>query len=145
MLGEVVGNVNGEYLSPQIAIVASCVAPTPHMVEVRGRVARRNLCVEQTDVVELLLLESSCHIGRRHLVGTDHVPCKVETCRGKILAKGVSCLEVDALEHACLEVGWHRLASLGVACEMVENLGYACKRLVKLRRKLYEVACYGCT
>ena len=144
MLLEVVGNVDSKHLGPQIAVIAGSIAPTPHVVEVGSGIARRNLHVEQPHVVELFLLESASHVRRRHLVGSNLVPCKVEAGRGKILAQGVGSLEVDALKHALLKISRHRLASLSMTRKVVEHLGNRGKRLVELRRHLDKVARYGC-
>ena len=144
MLGEVISDIHSEHLCPEIAVVACCIAATPYMVEIRGGVARWNLRVEQTDVVQLLLLESSRHIRGRYLLCRDMMPSEVETGGCQVLAQGICWLETDALQHTFLQFGWHWLASLSMASVMVEYLRDAGKRLVKLGWHFHEVTSYGC-
>ena len=78
MLLEVVSDIDRQDFRPQVAIIASGITSAPDMVEIGGGVARGNLRIEESGIVELLLLKGTGHIGRRHLVGADHVPCEVE-------------------------------------------------------------------
>lgn len=72
-----------QYDGPPVRIMEVCGTHTHEIF----RLGIRKLLPKQVELisgpgclVELLLLESSCHIGRRHFVGADHVPCEVETC-----------------------------------------------------------------
>ena len=62
MLGKVICHIHGKHLCPEIAVVTCCITTAPYMVEIGGRVARRNLRIEQTYIVQGFLLEGACHI-----------------------------------------------------------------------------------
>ena len=139
-LGKDVGDVDSEDFRPQIAVIASGIAPTPYVVEVAGAIARRNLWVQQSDLAQSLRLESSSIFGRGNILGGQHVPSKVEAGGCKVLAQGIGRLEGDALEHALLQFGRHLRTRLVMAGEVVEHLRNGCKRLVELRGHLHEIA-----
>ena len=145
MLSEVVGYVDSENLCPQIAVIACCIATSPYVVKVSGRVSWRYLSIENSSLEESFFLEGSSHVGRRNLFGSQFVPSQVETGGSQVLAQGIGCLEIDALEHAFLQGCWHRSACFCMTGKVVEHLRNGSKRLIKLRRHFYEVSCYGCT
>lgn len=97
MLSEVVGYIDSENLCPQIAVIACCIATSPYVVKVSGRVSWRYLSIENSCLEESFFLEGSSHVGRRNLFGSQFVPSQVETGGSQVLVQGIGCLEVDAL------------------------------------------------
>lgn len=79
MLSKVVGYVDSENLCPQIAVIACCIATSPYVVKVSGRVSWRYLSIENSCLEESFFLEGSSHVGRRNLFGSQLVPSQVET------------------------------------------------------------------
>ena len=127
MLGKVISYVHGEHLSPEIAVVTGCITATPYVIEIGGRIARRNLRIEQTYIVEGFLLERTCHIWRWNLIWCQLVPSQVEAGSCQVLAQSIGWLEADALQHALLQICWHRCTGLCVTGVVVEDLRYAGK------------------
>ena len=107
-----IGNVDSKHFGPQITVVAGSIAAAPHMVEITGAVAGRNLVVEQAYLLQSFSLEGCGLFRRRHLGRGQHVTGQVQAGGRKILAQGVCRLEVDALQHALLQVGRHGLTRL---------------------------------
>ena len=121
MLGKVIGYIHGEHLCPEIAVVTGSITATPYVIEIGGRVARRNLGIEQTHIIEGFLLEGTCHIWRWNLVWRQLVPSQIKAGSCKVLPQSIGWLEVDALQHALLQVCWHRCTGLSVTGVVIED------------------------
>ena len=91
------------------------------MIEIGGRIARRNLRIEQTYIVEGFLLERTCHIWRWNLVWRQLVPSQIKAGSSKVLTQSIGRLEADALQHALLQVCWHRCTGLSVTGVVIED------------------------